>query len=163
MTSIPAFAQAAFLEFVASHAAKGDADAQKCMDKLPKRSGLPKPSAPGKSRAERRAEHKASTGDLRAFVAERSGGLCEACRGEVGTAWELHHVEGGGSRRPKQRAGNVLCLCWPCHRHAHRGDLATLKMIANAGPLDAEARKAAGRRFDKVLEARGVAVRVEVA
>ena len=110
-----------------------------------------------------RAEHKASTGTLREQVAERAAGKSEISGSELGAAWEMHHVEGGGLRRSKQRPGNVLAITWDEHRALHRGDLDTLRRVALAPTLDADARRAAQRRVDKVLEARGVAVRLEVA
>lgn len=130
------------------------------------------PRVNGATREDRREAHAASTTDLRVTVWIRSGGSvrwegevphfegeghCEACGVELGKAWELHHVEGGGDRRPKQRLGNILALCWECHRRAHRGDLGTLAQIAQAPTLDAEAERAALRRIAKIEEARRAA------
>jgi 5-methylcytosine-specific restriction endonuclease McrA len=117
---------------------------------------------PGRTPDERRAEHRSSTGSLRAQVAERSEGKCEACGAEYGTAWEMHHVESGsGTRRANQRPGSVLALCWECHRRAHRGDLATLRRIAQASPLDGEARTSALRRAAKATPSGPVRIAVE--
>jgi hypothetical protein len=110
---------------------------------------------PGRSREEKRAEHRASTETLRTMVLERSGGACEACRMTLGIVWELHHVQGAGLRRSRQRLGSVLALCMECHRRAHRGDIGTLAQIALLAPsLDAEARREAEHRIEKLIEAR---------
>ena len=127
---------------------------------------IEKPKTPGLSREERRAEHNASTKGLRANVLARSCGKCEACGGDLGTAWDLHHVEGGGLRRSRQRSGNCLALCMECHRRWHRGDLGTLAQIARAPSLDAEARREVLHRIAKIEEARrtpSVPVRIEEA
>lgn len=124
---------------------------------------------PGKTKTERREEHREATRGLRAMVFERSkgnctcgNGHCEACSVDLGQSWELHHVQPAGHRRSRQRLGNLLALCWDCHRRAHRGDLGTLAQIARAPSFDDEARRAARHRLDKVLEVRGVPVHVEV-
>jgi hypothetical protein len=136
------------------------------------------PEVKGATPEQRRAEHRASTGDLRRVVWCRAGGSvrldaddvwhyegdarCEISGVELGAAWEMHHVEGGGSRRSQQRPGNVLAVSWEVHRLIHRGDLDTLRKVAAAPTLDAEARRAAQRRVDKLLEARGVPVALVV-
>ncbi len=135
--------------------------------------------APGATKRQRNAAHGASTRDLRVTVWIRCGGTvrwedevphfegeghCEACGIELGKAWEMHHVEGGGARRPRQRIGNLIALCWECHRRAHRGDLGTLAQIAQVPTLDAEAERAALHRVAKVEESRRpcVPIRIEV-
>jgi predicted restriction endonuclease len=109
-----------------------------------------------RAKAESRAEHVNRTAKLRVAVFVEYEGHCAACKMDLGNAWEFHHVEGAGLRRSHQRMGNVLPLCWDCHRRAHRGDLGTLAQIAQASTLDAEARKAVERKIAKVEEARAV-------
>jgi hypothetical protein len=121
--------------------------------------------APGVDKNARRVEGRIRTSVLRGLVRDRMAGKSEISGDEVGLAWHMHHVEGGGSRLPKQRPGNVLGITYEEHRLAHRGDLETLRKIAAAPTLDAEARRAAERRIAKVLEARSVPsvpVRIEV-
>lgn len=113
-----------------------------------------KVSAPGRSREDRRADHREETGSLRGQVWERCGGRCEVSGVELGAAWEMHHVQGQGERRSAQRLGNVLAVSWDVHRLIHRGDLDTLRAVAACPVLDAEARQAAQRRVDKVIESR---------
>ncbi len=120
--------------------------------------------AAGRNRDDRRAAHRDATATLREAVEKRSEGRCEACRTELGAAWEMHHVEGAGLRRSRQRLGSVLALCHECHRLAHRGRVDVLTLIASAPPLDFEAKRAALRRLQKVEEARrtpSVPVRIE--
>lgn len=183
MTSIPAYAQPAFVEYVSAHAKNGDEEAKRLLGRLPKKNGIPKPKAPGPDPEKRRAEHRVMTHSLRVLAWIRCGGeiakdeeigktlfvghgSCEACNAVLGAKWELHHVQGAGHRRSRQGAGNVLAICWECHRRAHRGDPGTLAQIAQAPSLDAEARREALHRIDKIMEARrtpSVPVRIEEA
>jgi hypothetical protein len=109
-------------------------------------------SLPGRSRGEKQAEHIASTAKLRVRIFMEYEGACAACRIPLGAVWEFHHVQGGGLRRSRQRPGSVLPLCMECHRRVHRGDLGTLAQIALAPSLDAEARREAEHRIDKLME-----------
>jgi len=140
---------------------------QNIVDALAILAGVAKPKHVRKEktpdpRKAKRLAHNASTADLRAFVWERCGGKCEASGADLGSAWELHHCQGGPSRRREQRPGNVLALSWDMHRRVHRGDLDALRAIAKAGPLDAEARRAAEYRVEKAARIAGVPVRIEV-
>ena len=96
------------------------------------------------------------------FIGE---GYCEACGTPLGIAWDMHHTLSGGQRRSRQALGNVVAICWDCHRRAHRGDLGTLAQIAQVPGLDAEAQAAVRRRIAKIERARrtpSVPIRVEV-
>jgi hypothetical protein len=129
-----------------------------------KAKALPRPKIAGPTPLSRRADHIAATAKLRVAIFVEYDGHCAACRSDLGNAWEFHHIMSGGDRRPKQRIGNVLPLCWDCHRRAHRGELGTLAQIALAPSLDAEARRAAEHRITKIEEARrtpSVPVRIE--
>jgi hypothetical protein len=155
--SIPAYAQPAFLEYVSAHAAKGDEDAERLMARVAKGKHIPKPPLPD-SKGTRRVAHRTSTADLRSQVAERSGGKCEVSGIELGAAWELHHLSGGGHRRSRQALGNCLAVSWEVHRLIHRGDLATLRSVLEACIRLGmpEGVKAASRRIEKIHEARRV-------
>ena len=137
---------------------------------------IQKPKAPGKDRDERREEHNASTLDLRSKAWIRCGGTirvatdesgtdvtlyegagrCEVSGVELGAAWELHHLDGGGNRRSRQSLDNCLAVSWEAHRLIHRGDLATLRSVKEAciriGMRDGL--RAIEHRLAKVMEAR---------
>ena len=108
--------------------------------------------------AQRREEHKASTGSLREKVAARSEGRCEVSGVELGVAWEMHHLRGGGARRSAQSLDNCIAVSWDVHRLAHRGDMHTLRGIKEAcirlGLRDGLA--AIEKRIDKIEAVRGV-------
>jgi hypothetical protein len=115
---------------------------------------LPKPPPPGKTKAERKEEHRRETGKLRSDVWQRAGGtarwdpeayegagewICEgSAKDEVygfeitSAAWDLHHLEGGGARRSQQSTDNCLALAWDTHRLIHRGDMRTLLDVKGA-------------------------------
>jgi carotenoid cleavage dioxygenase-like enzyme len=118
---------------------------------------------PGRTADERRAEHRSSTGSLRAQVAARSGGRCEVSGVEVGPAWDLHHLDAGGHRRSRQSLDNCLAVSFDVHRLLHRGDLATLRSVKEAclrlGLRDGL--RAIEHRLAKITEARG-SVRIAV-
>lgn len=113
---------------------------------------------PGKTPDEKRADHRASTGSLRAQVEARSGGRCEVSGVEVGPAWDLHHLDAGGHRRSRQSLDNCLAVSFDVHRLLHRGDLATLRDVKAAcirlGMR--EGLRATEHRLAKVEEARAV-------
>lgn len=131
MTCLPKYAHAAFLEFVSAHAAKGDEDAARLLARVKPGKHVKKEPLPDR-KAARAAEHRTSTADLRAQVWERCQGRCEVSGVELGAAWELHHLDGGGSRRSRQGLGNCLAASWEVHRLIHRGDLATLRNALEA-------------------------------
>ena len=98
MTSIPAYAHPAIIEYLSARKAGGDEDAKRLLDRLPK-NGARKHLAPGKSREERRAEQKEKSAGIREIVMTRAAGRCEWC-GAEGMRLELHHaLSGSGTRR----------------------------------------------------------------
>jgi hypothetical protein len=129
--SIPAYAQPRWLDYVSGRAAEGDEAAVRLVDSLPKK-GTRKTLAPGASKDQRRAAHREATKSLREQVAERSAGRCEVSGVELGAAWEMHHLRGGGERRSRQSLDNVLAVSWETHRRIHRGDLDALRDVKEA-------------------------------
>jgi hypothetical protein len=146
--SIPAYAQPAFLEYVSAGAARGDEDAIRLLDKVKKKAPRKTLVLPGRTKDERRQEHRESTSDLRADVWKRCGGTvvigedgmwvlggggkCEVSGVELGARWEMHHLVSGGARRSAQSLDNCLAVSFDVHRRLHRGDLATLRDVKAA-------------------------------
>lgn len=53
------------------------------------------------------------------MVKERSGGLCEICRGNQMV--QHHHIIGGlGKRKQCETVYSLIALCWDCH-HGNYG------------------------------------------
>lgn len=75
-----------------------------------------KTAYPQKRRRSKRARAKEFSPNVRWFVMERSGGMCELCK--MRPMAHLHHAryrsQGGGSE-----LSNALGVCVPCHNACH--------------------------------------------
>jgi len=54
----------------------------------------------------------------RRAVAERDGSLCRSC-GRWNDALHLHHIVYRSQERNHHDPGNLVSLCWRCHKVAH--------------------------------------------
>lgn len=121
--------------------------------------------APGKSKADRKAERNERAAKIREEVFDLWGGSCALCvngttLSTTMAATDLHHlISGSGNRRAQESVRTTLPVCGEHHRLLHRGDLDTLREaleIAEDPECDISdaAANALQRRIDKVLEAR---------
>lgn len=130
MSSIPAYAQPAFLEYVSQHAANGDEDAQRLIARVKPGKRIPKSRSPGSTKEERRAERNERAAEIRSAVMARAGERCEWCQRE-GFVLEWHHIIGGGARRHEESPETTCGVCFDCHRAWERNSMSALMPAAN--------------------------------
>ena len=83
-----------------------------------KKRGAPRPKAPGKTKAERKAATKEETAKIREACIARANGIGELCGKPLDPeAAELCHLDGGiGRRIPEQRISNCVMEHHECHQ-----------------------------------------------
>jgi len=84
--------------------------------------GKPSPArkkAAGVRKQEKRANHREETARIRDAVFLRAGWDCELGMHPAGGI-EMHHLEGGPTRRSHQAVANCIRACGVCHRLYHR-------------------------------------------
>jgi hypothetical protein len=112
----------------------------------------------------KKEERVAHVAEIRVAAFARWAGRCALyCKSP---ATDLHHVLSGPERRAKESVETVLPVCRDHHRTLHRNDLHALEDAYNVCTDNGmhEARRALGRRIDKILgldAARGSAARAE--
>lgn len=111
--------------------------------------------APGKSKAQRKAERKERIAQIRADVFSLWEGHCALCdQGPMGAAFnatDLHHLISGSSRRAQESVGTCLPVCRIHHDLLHRNDIETVQLAWDIADRDSRVSVDAWRALDRRL------------